>query len=89
VLFANQANSAAPSSEGAERTSSTKKLGLVKDQLEMVEVRGRDGTLRNEVRVDDCHVNVGQLSHSFYARDRRERKTRRRSDANSVFSRDA
>ena len=53
ALFANVANGAAPSSSASgpsERTSSTKKLGLVKDQLEMVERRARDGTTRNEVR---------------------------------------
>jgi hypothetical protein len=53
ALFANVANGAAPSSSASgpsERTSSTKKLGLVKDQLEMVERRARDGTVRNEVR---------------------------------------
>lgn len=53
ALFANVTNGAAPSSSASgpsERTSSTKKLGLVKDQLEMVERRARDGTTRNEVR---------------------------------------
>lgn len=54
ALFANVSNGATPSSSASgpsERpTSSTKKLGLVKDQLEMVERRARDGTTRNEVR---------------------------------------
>ena len=43
ALFANVTNGAAPSSSASgpsERTSSTKKLGLVKDQLEMVEQAG-------------------------------------------------
>ena len=53
ALFGKTANGTsekAPSSAVTERTSSTKKMGLVKDQLELVEVRQRDGSVRNEVR---------------------------------------
>ena len=54
ALFAKHADGMetekAPSSAFNERASSTKKVGLVKDQLELTEVRQRDGSVRNEVR---------------------------------------
>jgi|TARA_B110000977_G_scaffold170543_1_gene221353 hypothetical protein len=55
ALFAKHADGMetekAPSSAFNERASSTKKVGLVKDQLELTEVRQRDGSVRNEVRL--------------------------------------
>lgn len=62
------------SAEGSTRLSSGKKLGLVKDQLTVVEARGPKGEPKHEVR--DCFPSAASREARRHARATRRRVSR-------------